>query len=196
MFEKLNETLAAIGDKASNIAEKNSLNLKIDAQKKIIAEAYGEIGEKFYVDNKDSVPAGYEEMFAKAATAYAVIEEHAARLKVLAGIRTCPSCGADVDKNFRFCVNCGEKMPEEEVEDDGKLVCDKCGAQAEEGAVFCTNCGNKITPKKEKKPENVCTRCGAKLVDGAVFCTTCGLKIELPKEEEAEAKAEKETEEE
>ena len=188
MFEKLEEKLTKLRNSvksgASNFTENISLNSKIDDAKKSIATMYGEIGEKFYTENKDAAPAGYEESFAKIKESFAAIDSYAEQIKKISGIRTCPNCGADVAKDYRFCIACGTKMPEEEKPaNDGKLVCEKCGAEAEEGALFCINCGAKINPVKEKKPENLCVRCGAKLLDGALFCTTCGQKVEPPAEE-------------
>ena len=50
---------------------------------------------------------------------------------------TCPSCGAPVDADSKFCTNCGAKF-------DAESRCPKCGAPFEEGDEFCTNCGNKL----------------------------------------------------
>ena len=184
MFEKLEEKLStlknSIKNSTSNFTENINLNSKIDDAKKEIAGCYGDIGEKFYSENKAAVPEGYEEYFQKIDLAFKRIDESAAMLKKNAGIRECPNCGADVGKDYRFCIHCGTKMPEETAPVSDKLVCEKCGAEAEEGAMFCINCGAKLNPPKEKKPEPRCERCGSKLEEGALFCTVCGLKIELP----------------
>lgn len=184
MFEKLEEKLTMLGNSikssTSNFTENINLNSKIDDAKKEIAGCYGDIGEKFYTDNKDAVPEGYEDYFKKIEAAFKRIDDSAAQLKKNAGIRECPNCGADVGKDYRFCIHCGTKMPVEEEPVSDKLVCEKCGAEAEEGAMFCINCGAKLVQPKEKKQETFCERCGAKLEEGALFCTTCGLKVELP----------------
>lgn len=194
MFEKLEEKLAqlksSIKNSTSNFTENINLNSKIDDAKKEIAGCYGDIGEKFYAENKDAVPEGYEEYFTKIGAAFQRIDDSAVQLKKIAGIRECPNCGADVGKDYRFCIHCGTKMPEEEVPVSDKPVCEKCGAEAEEGAAFCINCGAKLPQIKEKKIEPHCDRCGAKLEEGALFCTVCGLKVEIPEvpaEEAAEA---------
>ena len=175
---------------ASNTIDSIGLKTKIDSAKKDIAKIYGDIGEKFYTDNKDNIPEGYEETFGLVKEKFELVNGYLEQVKKIAGIRTCPECGADVSKDYRYCTTCGAKMPEEKAPAKVKYVCQECGTEAEEGAVFCTNCGAKITPVEEKQPENVCKRCGAKLVAGAKFCTTCGLKIEVP-EEPAECEAEK-----
>ena len=170
---------------ASNTWDSIGLKSKIESAKKDIAKIYGDIGEKFYTENKDSIPEGYEESFELVKEKFDLVDGYLEQVKKIAGIRTCPECGADVSKDYRYCTTCGAKMPEEKAAPKVKYICPECGAEAEEGAVFCTNCGTKITTVEEKKPENVCKRCGAKLVTGAKFCTTCGLKIEeLEKPEE------------
>ena len=187
MFEKLEEKLTMLGNSmksgASNFTENINLNAKIDDSKKKIATLYGEIGEKFYLENKDSVPKGYEEKFEKVSGYFKDIDDAADQIKKLAGIRICPTCGADVAKGYRFCIACGTRVPEEEKpEEKTAPVCEKCGAEAEEGAVYCINCGAKLPPVKEKKQDRFCVRCGSKLMDGALFCTTCGEKVEIEPE--------------
>lgn len=183
MFEKLEEKLTLFGNSMKNGAESISLNAKVDDAKKKIATLYGEIGEKYYTDNKGNAPAGYEENFEKVDGLFKEIDDCADQIKKLAGIRTCPGCGADVEKGYRFCIMCGTKMPEEE-KPSKRAVCDKCGQEAEEGALFCINCGARLPSIKEKKKEEFCSRCGVKLVEGALFCTTCGQKVEIPEEPE------------
>lgn len=45
----------------------------------------------------------------------------------------CPSCGALMESNCKFCVTCGHKFPE--------MVCPSCGAKRSEGQAFCFACG-------------------------------------------------------
>ncbi len=163
---------------ASNTWDSIGLKSKIESAKKDIAKIYGDIGEKFYTENKDNIPEGYEESFELVKEKFDLVNGYLDQVKKIAGIRTCPECGADVSKDYRYCTTCGAKMPEEKAPAKVKYVCPECGTEGEEGAVFCTNCGAKIAAVEEKQPENVCKRCGAKLVTGAKFCTTCGLKIE------------------
>lgn len=199
MFEKLEEKLTALGSSvksgAANYTQTISLNAKIDDAKKKIASLYGDIGEQFYTANKDKAPEGYEENFEKIGGYFAEIDDAAEQIKKLAGIRTCPGCGTDVAKGYRFCIVCGTKMPEEEKpEKGGRPVCEKCGMEAEDGAVYCINCGAKLPVVKEKKQERYCIRCGSKLVEGALFCTTCGEKVQIiePEIVEEEIPAEEE----
>ena len=77
----------------------------------------------------------------------------------------CPSCGAELPADARFCMKCGEQL----------VVikkCPKCGHTLDEDANFCSNCGYKL-----KGPDK-CPHCGADLPPGAKFCTKCGEKVE------------------
>ncbi len=49
---------------------------------------------------------------------------------------TCPSCGAALDKNVKFCPECGAKIQSER-------HCTECGAILAAGAKFCAECGTK-----------------------------------------------------
>ena len=44
----------------------------------------------------------------------------------------CPQCGNMVNKNSKFCTNCGTKL---------SVTCPNCGSILKAGTKFCTNCG-------------------------------------------------------
>lgn len=48
----------------------------------------------------------------------------------------CPSCGASVPLNAKFCMECGEKISE-------VRHCSQCGAKVPVSANFCPECGSK-----------------------------------------------------
>ncbi len=76
--------------------------------------------------------------------------------------KTCTNCGASIDKNVKFCPECGASQVH---------VCPKCGKEIAENAKFCVNCGEKLVS------ENKCPKCGAKVKSGAKFCPECGEKL-------------------
>lgn len=80
---------------------------------------------------------------------------------------TCPKCGATGNPG-KFCVNCGEKKPEEKK----GWTCPKCG-KINLGK-FCSECGEK-KPAGEKLYK--CDKCGWEPEDPAhppKFCPECG----------------------
>jgi len=48
---------------------------------------------------------------------------------------TCPSCGAEISGEARFCPSCGEQV--------GQVTC-SCGAAIPSGAAVCPNCGRPV----------------------------------------------------
>ncbi|MBO4631520.1 MAG: SPFH domain-containing protein [Lentisphaeria bacterium] len=79
----------------------------------------------------------------------------------------CAKCGAQLPENAKFCLNCGEKVPQKAAE--VPVICPKCNAQLPPGAKFCLECGSPLILK--------CPNCGKELQCGAKFCLECGTKI-------------------
>ena len=79
-------------------------------------------------------------------------------------MKKCPSCGAQISDDSRFCAECGKEIPQ-------GIVCPHCGSSVKEGDAFCPACGYKM------KQENECPHCGVKLNDSDIFCQNCGAKI-------------------
>ncbi|MBO5926134.1 MAG: SPFH domain-containing protein [Clostridia bacterium] len=53
------------------------------------------------------------------------------------GKKACPSCGAMINKNAKFCSECGEKL-------QTKSFCPECGAEINGKSKFCPECGTKL----------------------------------------------------
>ena len=51
----------------------------------------------------------------------------------------CSNCGNALEKNARFCAQCGTAVAVPEVK-----VCPNCKAQASAGAAFCIQCGTRL----------------------------------------------------
>ena len=163
MFERLEETINGITQSvkvgATTLAGTINLNSKIEDEKKVIAKAYAELGEKYYAEKKEDVPEGYEDIFADLKSSIDKINDYQARLKKLSGLVVCPECGKEQSKDYCFCMACGAKLPEDTVEEE---------------------------PEKEEEPDYTkCQECGAPVKEGAAFCVCCGAKLpEIPVEEE------------
>lgn len=50
---------------------------------------------------------------------------------------TCPKCGHSLEKNSKFCPECGEKLASEK-------YCPECGEKLNPDAKFCNKCGAKL----------------------------------------------------
>ena len=89
--------------------------------------------------------------------------------------KKCPKCGADVDKNVRFCGRCGADTFEAERQSAAHardfVKCSKCGAEFSKTSKFCPSCGDPYRP---------CGHCGADLPEGAAACPECGKAVPQP----------------
>lgn len=77
----------------------------------------------------------------------------------------CLKCGAFLMSNAKFCLECGEKVIEEE---PNTITCPQCGNVVTKGR-FCLECGHKFVTN--------CPKCGVETVPGAKFCLECGEKL-------------------
>ena len=75
---------------------------------------------------------------------------------------TCTKCGATLQPNAKFCLECGEKVIQQEI-----VTCPQCGTVSPKGK-FCPECGYKFATK--------CPDCGTE-TNGAKFCPECGKKL-------------------
>ena len=83
--------------------------------------------------------------------------------------KTCPSCGASMPKDKRFCSDCGcdtaAQKDKNEEKDNGTIKCSNCGFEYPNTVKFCPQCGDKYNP---------CPRCGADRAEGTEVCSNCG----------------------
>jgi len=55
----------------------------------------------------------------------------------------CPQCGKSYQAGDRFCVGCGQDLPQDKPAPSGP-VCPSCGAAIQETDHFCAKCGHTI----------------------------------------------------
>lgn len=153
-----------------------------------------QLGEIYY---KNCKMAG-EPVKGEAAKIIEKLDDLETRMKQLAGAgeetseqqvenqgKVCQNCGAPVEEDQVFCVNCGNRLesPKEEEEN----TCPNCGAPVEEGQGFCIVCGMKLgqslsdgSKKGPQRPAGpkICPSCGKVLPPQMHFCTACGTKVD------------------
>lgn len=79
--------------------------------------------------------------------------------------KKCPSCGASIGVNLKFCPECGADTQNKETK---AAVCSACGAAFTKGTKFCPECGKKI---------NSCANCGSDIPEGQSTCPSCGAQM-------------------
>jgi uncharacterized OB-fold protein len=63
------------------------------------------------------------------------------------GRLACRQCGQGYQAGDRFCVRCGEKLPQAKVE-PAIPVCPSCGATIHENDQFCAKCGHGLSAEE------------------------------------------------
>lgn len=107
---------------------------------------YTQIGRAF-VDANGEITETIESLCARAKELKAKITSLEQQKMALRNQRSCPSCGAVMGKNARFCSNCGTQLPEVEtpapVEEKAPDItyCPSCGAIRKNNDPYCDICG-------------------------------------------------------
>ena len=63
----------------------------------------------------------------------------------------CKECGAKLDDDAVFCMNCGVKI----LDTQNKKTCPNCGAAIVDDAFFCMKCGTKLDSTAEIETYNL-----------------------------------------
>ena len=157
-FDDITKKLTMVGQEAANqtknFAEKTRLNAKLSDEEKQINSIFQIIGKNYYEANKDNPNADYIDQILSVKDAYVRIDALREQLKAVAGVRTCPNCGAEVAMGSMFCNTCGSQMPAEAPVSQvapGGNVCPQCGNAVAYGAAFCNLCGSKM-PEMPRQP--------------------------------------------
>ena len=67
----------------------------------------------------------------------------------------CTNCGADLNKTYKFCPECGTEILDEENDGSGLSKQERSNAEEGNGRVYCDNCGGENSIN-----DRVCSSCG------------------------------------
>ncbi|MDF2941305.1 MAG: antifreeze protein type [Herbinix sp.] len=85
--------------------------------------------------------------------------------------KVCPKCHTALDKNVRYCMNCGCDTQKKESMKPYTVKCNNCGIAYSTDVKYCPSCGNKYNP---------CPKCGMDLPEDATTCDSCGYELPIP----------------
>ena len=112
--QKASEAYKATADKTGKIAKEAKLRMKIGDLKSQINGIYSEIGKKVYENHvreeKEDLEKELEEECTKIDVLSAEIESNLQQCLELKDRRKCPKCFAEIEKNVKFCPECGAKQ--------------------------------------------------------------------------------------
>lgn len=192
MFNTISKKLANAGRGAvrgtQKLAGSVTLSAQIEESRKQIQNYYTQLGKACYERYRDHAAPEFQEICQAIALEEQKISRCEEEIRILRGVRRCPQCGADVDKDSIFCGSCGFRLPPIQApvqQSAGGLgqreSCPQCGAMVEEDAFFCTECGCRLPGKESPSvPDGrkECPVCGNHVEDMALFCNVCGAKLE------------------
>lgn len=125
--KKASEAYKMTADKTGKIAKETKMKLKMNELKSQVSDLYEEIGKKVYekhVREEDySIKGDIEEICTKIDVLSDEIETILQECLELKDQKQCPNCHSKIDKDDKFCRECGEKQndePAKEVEQDNK----------------------------------------------------------------------------
>ena len=109
--ERVNKAAQSVSNKTKDSMEISRLSGEGRSINAELEGIYSQIG-RTYVESKGEAIESLNALCARAGELTARLEELEVLKLLLKNQNACPSCGAVMAKDARFCSNCGEKMPE------------------------------------------------------------------------------------
>lgn len=121
--KKASEAYKITTDKTGKIAKETKMKLKMTELKSQINDIYEEIGKKVYEQHRREEDISIEKEIEESCTKIDVLSDEIDSLLKqcldLKDKKQCPKCYSEIEKEVKFCPNCGEKQdnePAKEVE--------------------------------------------------------------------------------
>ena len=156
--KKASEAYKVTADKTGKIAKETKLKFKIGELKTQITSIYEEIGEKVYEkhvrEEEISIKKDLEEQCTRIDVLSDEIESLLQQCLELKDKRQCKECYKEIEKDDKFCPNCGAKQtdePAKEVEVLEKLEDEEVKEEKEEEKKIVEGELKKETKKETKK---------------------------------------------
>ena len=122
--KKASEAYKITADKTGKLAKEAKLRLKIGDLKSQINNIYEEIGKKVYQNHVDSSTIDLEKEIEESCTKIDLLsEEIEMKLKECLELRDrkqCPNCFTEMDRDVKFCPECGAKQ--EVIEEETQIA--------------------------------------------------------------------------
>lgn len=152
LLDELGKGISGLGRKTAemgrNFSDTTRLNAQIADEERNIQNCFTQIGKLYVELHKNDYESSFAVWIQNLADSEMKIAEYKKQMQVLKGVRSCPNCGADVQKTASFCSVCGTRMPVEPPSvpeaPAGSVFCSNCGAAMPRGTKFCTACGTKL----------------------------------------------------
>ena len=124
--KKASEAYKVTADKTGKIAKETKLKFKISDLKSKIEEIYEEIGKKVYekhiAKEEISIETDLSEQCNKIDQMSSEIERLLKECLELKDKKQCPKCFKEIDKDMKFCPECGAKQETEQVKEPEIII--------------------------------------------------------------------------
>ena len=117
LSKKASETYQFTKEKATNLSEELKMKGKINELKENVEDLYIEIGKNVYSELKEGKDVAEEDILNKCneiSEKNDEISKLKEKLLTLKKMKTCPHCGAKIDKDDLYCSKCGKEQPKAE----------------------------------------------------------------------------------
>ena len=110
-FNELGKKLSQAGQDAAQqtkmFAETTKISSYISDEEKRIDDLYKQIGKSYFEANRNNGSDIYAAQIAEIVNSQNKILEYQQQIRDIKGIKNCPNCGAELNKNSGFCSSCG-----------------------------------------------------------------------------------------
>ncbi len=172
-FDELSKKASSIAASTQKTANVVKLQHQISQKQSEFDALYHQIGQIYYscrqrgVQPDESIAALCDRVTALCQE----IEELRGEIDRIRNVRRCAACGKVIDRNVKFCPNCGAKAAEEAPKAEEEPAAEEAPETAEEPAAE----DSKVYinwPKAEEKPEEKSDEQPAEKADDE--CVSCG----------------------
>lgn len=128
--KKASQTYKSAAEKTGKLSKIAKLKMKMNEDKDEIEELYQEIGKKIYEkhirEEEMDITSFLEERCSDIDLLCDEIEGIRKELLNLKDKKQCPNCYSEIESDYQFCPNCGQKQQDEKINDNiGQKVMQK-----------------------------------------------------------------------
>ncbi len=123
--KKASEAYKITADKTGKIAKETKLKLKMSGLRTQVDDLYEEIGKKVYEEHiredeeaKGNIREELEQLCTKIDVLSDEIEDLLQQCLELRDKKQCKNCYVEMDKEYKYCPNCGAKQEDETEQDE------------------------------------------------------------------------------
>lgn len=155
--KKASEAYGATAEMTGRIAKEAKLRMKMNENKSDINDIYKEIGKKVYEkhvkEENIDIKSDLEEECTKIDVLSAEIETCLKSILELKDKKKCPKCHTEIEAKSKYCPNCGEEQPIEEVKEPEIVIDDEIEDIFEDENESKVNQEIEVEIEKEDKEE-------------------------------------------